>query len=202
VGIDINDASVVIIDQTPNIGFDSNNSDNGEFEEVISRKVKRQRQVQKEQEEERAIRERQKMAQRQRLREEKQRKPTKKHSTSTNTSKQSPNDKFVEEVIQSNDVIPNPLSSSLSPLSASDSGVAAISSTSPPQIDADQSSLQGLINVSIPAQHPVWNSPSPQVEKPIKIPDEEPEPPKTTAVGPIARPKQRIDNDVKAKSSA
>lgn len=140
---DINSASVVIIDQTPSNGPDST-SDNGEFEEVISRKVKR---------------ERQKQEQRQRLREEKQQQ---RKSTNKKSSKSQSNEKPIEEdykeAQQLNDQVIKPLSS-ISPISATDSGVAAISSVSPPQLapENEQSSVQTHVSVSIPPQQSVWN---------------------------------------------
>ncbi|KAI6191803.1 BAT2-N domain-containing protein [Aphelenchoides bicaudatus] len=204
-GIDMNNISgVIVIDQLPSVGQDST-SDNGDFEEVVSRKTKKQRQIQQQQEEDRINRERIKQEQRQRQREEKhqQRKPTKKNSIngkqSTDADKSVENARFVEQLNGANI---KPSSSSLSPLSATDSGVAAISSTSPPQLalDSEHPSLQSHVGVSIPAQHPVWNSPSPQVNSATTLADE-PEI-QTTPVAPIARPKQRIDNEVKSKLNA
>lgn len=182
-GVDINDASVE--DQAPD--FDS--ASEGEFEEVISRKAKRQRQIQQQQEEERAQRERQKLEQRQRFREEKQqhRKLIKKKHESSR-----PN----EYAHQSGDIelVTKPLSS-ISPMSASDSGVVA-KSISPQLVLDGESASQTNVKVSIPAQHPVWNSPSPQVSNPTTLLDE-PEPQIVSTIKPIARPKQRIDNDAK-----
>jgi hypothetical protein len=156
---DLNNASVVIIDQLSTNELES--SDNGDFEEVISRKAKRQRQIQHQQEEERAQRERQKMEQRQKQREEKHRKPIKKISASrqSNEELKQLNEDEIKSVQHVNDSTSKVLSS-ISPISATDSGVAAISSASPTQLtlDGDQSTLQNHVSVSIPAQHPtVWN---------------------------------------------
>lgn len=178
-GFNVNDASVIDVEHLQSL---DSNSDNGEFEEVISRKVKRQRQLQQ-QKQERVHRERQKNDQRPRVREDKQRKLDRGGGGS------------VEDAFRNAEQTTKPLSS-LSPLSATDSGVTATSSTSPPQATSAGGDQPVPSHVSIPAQHLVWNSPSPQIANPTEI-HEEPEPQPT--VGPIARPKHRIDQDVKGK---
>lgn len=57
-GVDINDASVIVIDDHPDIPQSESHSEAGEFEEVLSKKSKKIRQQELEEERKRELRER------------------------------------------------------------------------------------------------------------------------------------------------
>ncbi|KAI6173569.1 BAT2-N domain-containing protein [Aphelenchoides besseyi] len=181
-GVDLNDASVIVIDQMNSNGLDEI-SDADDFEEVLSRKSRRQRQQLQQQEEERIERERQKAEQRrQRQKEEKQQRRAPKQN-------RKPIDSTVDKkpTTRNSSVPPSDGSkpaSSLSPLSAS--------AISPLQQTTESAAIQCGITVHT-TQSVVWNSPQVLNAKtedrtePVVMPS------------PIARPtpKNKIDLDSK-----
>lgn len=161
-GVDLNNASVYVIDNQPDVNLEDL-SDSGEFEEVLSRKAKKQ-QKQLQQQIEEKERQKSELSTKRRFKEFQKKNPKK-------TSREEPQKQKQRQTSESL----KSATESLSPISAADSGVVAVSSTS--QVSAEvQESISNTINNSL-----VWNSASvlpPVIEKFTQ----------TTIPAPIARP--------------
>ncbi|CAD5229553.1 unnamed protein product [Bursaphelenchus okinawaensis] len=139
-GVDLNNASVFVIDNQPEQPVDVQ-SESGEFEEVLSRKAKKQRQEQQRQEEERVTKERQRHE-----RQEQQKKNKQKDEKNRKQNRR------VEERRKRQDSEVKSLNDSLSPVSATDSGCVAVSSTS----HVSGESGADVSNATLPNRS-VWN---------------------------------------------
>ncbi|CAD5234253.1 unnamed protein product [Bursaphelenchus xylophilus] len=172
-GVDLNNASVFVIDNQPEQSTDGQ-SESGEFEEVLSRKAKKQRQEQQRQEEERVSKEKARLE-----RQEQQKKCKQKDEK----SKKQPKKK--EEIRKRKDSEAKSTNDSFSPVSATDSGCIAVSSTSHVSGESGpEVSLSGLTKSS------VWNDPGIITTSPLQHDFRQNIP------APIARPTSKTKDNV------